>query len=120
LKSQTVILLWKKLLDRVVDSPTRRTDHFKLSCKNTGIEIPNAVVHALRYREDSKKPRREASMRSDFSENWKTDKPSGELAKVDHERRDALPLSSFERCELEMLLEELAELIEAERGVLIP
>ncbi len=59
-------------------------------------------------------------MRLDGYGTWNTDKSNGDLSKVEQEYDKVLLLSASERSELEMLLEELAELIEVERGVLIP
>jgi hypothetical protein len=59
-------------------------------------------------------------MRLDGCGTWNTDKSNGDLSKVEQEYDKVLLLSASERSELEMLLDELAELIEFERGVLIP
>jgi len=55
----------------------------------------------------------------DIFETWNTDKPNGEVPELDQEYDKVLPLSVSERSELELLLEELADLIEAEDGIVI-
>jgi len=59
-------------------------------------------------------------MQPDWSENWRVCKRDGGSNGAERNNRDALLLGASEQSDLEMLLEELAELIEAEGGILIP
>lgn len=59
-------------------------------------------------------------MQSDRCENGRLSQPRGGFVGAEWKSRDALSLGALEQRELESLLEELAELIESEGGILIP